>query len=391
MAAAYPDTLAAVTRALVTGGAGLIGSHIVDLLLERGYEVRVYDNLEPTTHPGRRLPAWCDPEATEFYTRDVRDRDGLAAACKGVDIVFHEAAFGGFAPDAATIMAEVNALGTVNVLEAARHAGVQKVVLASSQAVYGMGRYRCTSCGALLGGARSASQLRAAVWAVRCEKCWLPAMPVKLREEAPLDLATVYALSKWYGERNALALGAQWGLPVVALRYALTYGPRQSVSNPYTGVASIFATRMLNGASPVIYEDGEQTRDFTFVKCVARANVLVAELPHLDGEAVNVGTGTGTSVLDFALGLQTALADRDTAERTSLYTGLILPSGLYRPQDARDTVTNAERLRNATGWRPGVPLAEGLRDYVEWFTASGGGAIVDASAQLEQAGIVKGV
>ena len=264
-------------RALVTGGAGLIGSHLVDLLLERGYAVRILDNLDPVTHPAGK-PPWVPADA-EFVEADVRDAGALWRATVGCDVVFHQAAFGGFAPEPSKML-DVNATGTARVMEAARRCGVRKVVVASSQAVYGHGEAACPEC---WGGSarRSLEQLAEGRWEPLCPRCGNVATSLKLREASenrpptPIDVPSAYAVSKYAAERLALNLGDEWGLPVVALRYALTYGSRQSLSNPYTGICSIFATRLLNGLPPWIYEDGQQTRDFTYVSDVAAAEEAV--------------------------------------------------------------------------------------------------------------------
>lgn len=386
-------------RALVTGGAGLIGSHLVDLLLEQGWEVRILDSLDPTTHPNGDVPEWSLAvlDDVPFYQRDVRDPDGVAAACEDVDVVFHQAAFGGFSPFARQT-ADANAVGTATVMDAARHAGVSKVVVASSQAVYGNGQYVCNEPQGACGwnteddglALRPLAQLEAGRWEVECPVCHGPASPLLLCERHPVDLPSIYALSKFFTERAALLLGEQWGLPVVALRYALTYGPRQSVSNPYTGVASMFSTRMLAGQAPTIYEDGRQTRDFTYVADVAAANLLAATDARADGRALNVGTGERTTVLEFAGLLRDALYGQyGEVSRIKTYTGPVEACGRYRPADARHTAVDGSHLRHL-GWAPTVAVRRGASRYVEWFLASGGGAPVDADAELAAAGIVRG-
>lgn len=385
-------------RALVTGGAGLIGSHLVDLLLERGHEVAILDNLDPTTHPNG-CPPWSLAvlDHVPFFQRDVRDPDGVAAACEGADVVFHQAAFGGFSPDTSKVT-DVNAVGTARVLDAARHAGVSKIVVASSQAVYGNGQYACADPQGACGwntedngpAVRTLEQLEAGRWEVECPDCHGPTVPYLLDERDGVDLPSPYALSKFFAERLALTLGAQWGLPVVALRYALTYGPRQSVTNPYTGIASMFSTRLLNGQCPPIYEDGLQTRDFTYVGDVAAANLLVAEDDRANGQVFNVGTGERTTVLEFARSLRAALA----ATVPGTYSGPIEPCGRYRPADARHTAVDGTKLR-ALGWEPARgPYGEngtgyGVVRYLSWFCELGG-VVVDAEAELIAAGIVRG-
>ena len=344
-------------KALVTGGAGLIGSHIVDLLLERGYDVRIFDNLEPCTHLEGR-PEWI-PRDAEYVQGDMRDMDAVARALVGVDVVFHQAAYGGFAPEL-TKMTDVNATGTARIFEVIRtkRLNVQKIVTASSQAVYGEGRYTCDRCGPCSPEPRPLAQMQRADWEVRCPTCDASTRGAPTAEDAPLKLNSVYAISKYYEERLTLALGREWGIPTVALRYSLTYGPRQSIFNAYCGIASIFSTRFLNHLPPIIYEDGRQLRDFVFVGDVARANLLVLESPAADFNVYNVGTGIGTSVMDFACLLRDA------------YGAPVDPAtpGEYRPSDFRHLIADNARI-TALGWQPTVRLADGVRRYAEWILA----------------------
>ncbi len=342
-------------KALVTGGAGLIGSHIVDLLLEQGYDVRVFDNLEPTTHLEGK-PDWV-PIDVEFVQGDMRSIDDVERGVTGVDVIFHQAAYGGFAPELMK-MTDVNATGTSRIFEVIRTKGldVRKVVTASSQAVYGEGKYVCDVCGPCYPQQRALEQFDRAEWEVRCPTCGRPTRGTPIEEDAPLKFTGVYALSKYFEEQLTLSLGREWDIPAVSLRYALTYGPRQSIFNPYTGVCSIFSTRLLNDLPPVIYEDGRQVRDFTFVGDVARANVLVMEDDSANGEVFNVGTGVATSVMEFACLLRDAYGVEVDPTTT----------GEYRPMDFRHLIADSSKLR-ARGWEPSVPVVEGVRRYAEWI------------------------
>ncbi|HLL75930.1 MAG TPA: SDR family NAD(P)-dependent oxidoreductase, partial [Pyrinomonadaceae bacterium] len=282
-------------RALVTGGAGLIGSHVADLLVGEGWSVRVLDNLEPNTHRQGK-PAWVN-ERAEFVRGDVRDRETLRAALEDIDVVFHQAAYGGYMPEIAKYV-HVNSYGTALMLETIRDENlpVRKVVVASSQAVYSEGAGRCEEHGIVFPAVRPVEQLRAGDFSVHCPVCDRPTVSVPTPERAPVGGETVYALSKVDQERLVLMWGRQTGVPTVALRYSCTYGPRQSIFNPYTGVIAIFCTRLLNDQPPVLYEDGEQTRDFSFVEDIARANLLAATTDKLDGLPVNVGSGEATTI-----------------------------------------------------------------------------------------------
>ncbi|HJR08218.1 MAG TPA: NAD-dependent epimerase/dehydratase family protein [Pyrinomonadaceae bacterium] len=342
-------------RALVTGGAGLIGSHIVDLLIGEGYSVRILDNLEPNTHRAGR-PAWINP-AAEFVEGDIRDRATIADALAGVDVVFHQAAYGGYMPEISKYVS-VNSFGTAQMLEVIRdeNLAVKKVVVASSQAVYSEGAGLCVEHGLVFPTVRPVEQLRAGDFSVHCPVCDRATSPAPTPEHAPIGGETIYAITKVDQERLVLTWGRQTGIPTIALRYSCTYGPRQSIFNPYTGVIAIFSTRLLNRQSPVLYEDGEQTRDFSFVEDIARANLLAATTDKLDGLPANVGSGEATSIRRVAQLLADALnVPLDTVAH-----------GEFRPGEMRHLISDTTRIR-AAGYEPQVDLAMGIRRYIEWI------------------------
>jgi dTDP-L-rhamnose 4-epimerase len=345
--------------ALVTGGAGLIGSHLVDRLLRDGHRVRVLDNLERVTHGGVR-PAWI-PADVDFRHADIRDRDAVERALRGVDVVFHQAAYGGYMPEIARFVA-VNSLGTAHLLETIRDARppVRKVVVASSQAVYREGAGRCAEHGVVFPGSRSLHRLRAGRFAPTCPHCGADVASVPTPERAPVGGQNTYAITKLDQEQLTLAWSRQTGIPAVALRYSCTYGPRQSLRNPYTGVIAIFATRLLNGLPPVLYEDGLQTRDLVFVEDVADANLLAAATDALDGQAVNIGSGTPTTVAEVARLLSAALG-----------AGIApVVSGEFRPGEIRH-LTPDTSLAARAGYAPRVGLAEGVARYLGWIAGQG--------------------
>src|SRR5947208_4981530 len=286
-------------RALVTGGAGLIGSHVTDLLVREGWKVRCLDNLEPQTHR-RGRPAWINEKA-EFVYADLRDRDMIATALDKIDVVFHQAAYGGYMPEIAKYV-HVNSLGTAQMLEVIREKDlpIRKVIVASSQAVYSEGARSCPQHGLVFPNVRPVEQLKRGDWSVRCPICNEPTTSVPTPDNAPVGGDTVYGLTKVDQEKLVLLWGKQVGIPTLALRYSCTYGPRQSLFNPYTGVIAIFCTRLLNDLPPVLYEDGEQTRDFSFVEDIARANLLAAATDRLDGLPANVGSEKGVTVREIA-------------------------------------------------------------------------------------------
>src|SRR5436305_153312 len=286
-------------RALVTGGAGLIGSHVTDLLIREGWKVRVLDNLEPNTHK-RGKPDWINPKA-EFVEGDLRDQETISAALDKIDIVFHQAAYGGYMPEISKYV-QVNSLGTAQMLEVIREKQlqIQKIIVASSQAVYSEGAGICPKHNLVFPAVRPLAQLQKGDWEVHCPICGEITKSAPTPEDAPVGGETVYGLTKVDQEKLVLLWGKQVGIPTVALRYSCTYGPRQSIFNPYTGVIAIFCIRLLNNLPPVLYEDGEQTRDFSFVEDIARANLLAATTDVLDGLAVNVGSGRGTPIRKVA-------------------------------------------------------------------------------------------
>ena len=345
--------------ALVTGGAGLIGSHLVDLLLAGGWAVRILDNLEPQTH-GRGKPPWVNG-AAEFMLGDVRDPATLDLSLAGVHTVFHLAAYGGYMPEIAKFV-EVNSLGTARLLEAIRDRNrpVSKLVVASSQAVYVEGAVECPSHGVLHPGRRTEAAMAAGRFDVPCPVCGGSTDSVPTPESAPTGGETVYAITKTDQERLTLSWSRQSGIPAVALRFACTYGPRQSLFNPYTGVIAVFCTRLMNGLAPCLYEDGKQTRDLCFVGDIARACLLAAESDRLDGLAVNVGTGKSTSVRRLAESLADLLDEQIEPE---------IP-GAFRPGEMRALTPDISLLASA-GFQPTVTLDEGLERFVGWLREQG--------------------
>jgi dTDP-L-rhamnose 4-epimerase len=344
-------------RALVTGGAGLIGSHIVDLLVREGWQVRVLDNLEQQTHR-RGKPRWIN-ERADFVHGDMRDRDTVAAALDKIDIVFHQAAYGGYMPEIAKYV-HVNSLGTAQMLEIIREKNlpIEKIVAASSQAVYSEGAGECPTHDLVFPPVRPVEQLRKGDWQVHCPICGAITKSIPTPEHAPVGGETVYGLTKVDQEKLVLLWGKQTGIPTVALRYSCTYGPRQSMFNPYTGVIAIFCTRLLNNLPPVLYEDGKQTRDFSFVEDIARANLLAAESEKLDGQAVNVGSGRGTPIREIAETISAALKiDIEPVAR-----------GEFRPGEMRHLTSDITKI-SSIGYKPQVDLADGIQRYIEWIKA----------------------
>src|SRR5213594_1075159 len=365
-------------RALVTGGAGLIGSHIADLLVREGWKVRGLDNLEPQTQR-RGKPAWISNQV-EFVHGDLCDRDTIIVALDKIDVVFHQAAYGGYMPEI-TKFVHVNSLGTAQILEVIREKNlpVKKVVVASSQAVYSEGAGDCPEHGLVFPMLRPVEQLRNGDWQVHCPVCGETTTSVPTPENAPVGGETVYGLTKVDQERLVLLWGKQLGIPTVALRYSCTYGPRQSIFNPYTGVIAIFCTRLLNNLPPVVYEDGQQTRDFSFVEDIARANLLAAETGELDGLAVNIGSGHGVPIREIAEQLSDILKINIAPEI----------NGEFRPGEMRH-LTSDTRLARSAGYEPTVDLSDGIARYIDWIRAQSDirDYFSEASEILKNKGIV---
>jgi dTDP-L-rhamnose 4-epimerase len=364
--------------ALVTGGAGLIGSHVADLLVREGWRVRILDNLEPNTHR-RGKPPWINRDA-EFVHGDLRDRVTIENALSDIDIVFHQAAYGGYMPEMAKYV-QVNSFGTAQILEVIREKNfpIKKVIVASSQAVYSEGAGECPKHGLVFPKVRPVEQLQRGDWSVHCPICNQPTTSVPTPEGAPVGGETVYGLTKVDQEKLVLLWGKQVGIPAVALRYSCTYGPRQSIFNPYTGVIAIFCTRLLNNLSPVLYEDGEQTRDFSFVEDIARANLLAATTDALDGRPVNVGSGEGVTVRAIAQRISDALGIRIAPEI----------NGEFRPGEMRHLISGTDTIR-AAGYVPQVGLAEGIDRYLDWIRSQSDvrDYFSEASEMLRNKGIV---
>lgn len=366
-------------KTLVTGGAGFIGSHIVDHLLAEGHDVRVLDNLEPPTHrPGEPLQL---PHDVEFIHGDVRNVDDLARALAGVNVVFHEAATGGFTPHV-TKYIDNNITGTGLLLEVIRdrRVPVEKIVVASSMGVYGEGAYRCVEHGIFYPKLRPARQLELRRWEVECPACGTPMTSLPMDEEMPVRPERSYSISKFAQERLVLSTAMEYGIAAVALRYFLTFGPRQSLLNPYTGICSIFSTMLLNGLAPVIFEDGHQTRDFVFVEDVARANILVMKDARANGEVFNVSSGQPMTV--------EALSQRLAHQ----YGCEVEPrcDGEFRPGDVRHMSGNIDKLKRL-GFEPRVSFEEGIARYAAWIASKGEVQeyFSDIEARLRDTGMIR--
>ncbi len=346
-------------RVLITGGAGFVGSHTADALLEAGHETRIFDSLTSQVHkPG--LFSYV-PKGAEFVLGDVRNRDQLCKVVRDAEVIFHFAASVGVGQSMYQIAeyTAVNTLGTANLLQAIldTRSEPEKIVVASSMSIYGEGKYLCPDCGEVAPPPRPLEQLKRKQWEAQCPFCREPLVPVPTREDKPLQCSSIYALSKKDQEEMTLLFGRTYRIPVVALRYFNIYGTRQSLSNPYTGVAAIFASRLMNRKAPLIFEDGQQMRDFVSVHDVGHANLLAMEKSGADGRAVNVGSGEPVAIREVAVELAGALGVRVPSEIT----------GKYRAGDVRHCFADISAAARLLGYQPRVRLKQGIEDLVAWL------------------------
>lgn len=341
------------SRVLITGGAGFIGSHLADRLLGQGYRVRVLDSLVPQVHgPSGKPPSYLSSDV-ELVRGDVRDSSHVAAALGGVDYVVHLAALVGVGQSMYQVAeyVDVNVRGTGVLLAELTKQPVKKLIVASSMSVYGEGA--CVNAGGHSADARSRSlsQLKAGVWELEDES-GAPLTPVPTPETKTPSLESVYALTKYDQERLCLIMGRAYGIPSVALRFFNVYGPRQALSNPYTGVLAIFSARLLNDRPPLLFEDGRQRRDFVSVYDVARACVLALQSEKATGQVLNVGSGKPRAVIDVATEIAAALGKHIAPEVT----------GRYRVGDIRHCFGDISRARQTLGYEPAIDFAEGIAD-----------------------------
>jgi dTDP-L-rhamnose 4-epimerase len=344
---------------LVTGGAGFVGSYVVDALLQRGFNVRVFDSLSEQVHP-TGIPDYLAHDI-ELVRGDVRDMEKLRSALRGVDVVYHFAAAVGVGQSMYEISnyMGVNTLGTANLLQVLldMKIPIEKLIVASSMSIYGEGRYRCDKCGDVAPPVRETEQLLAKSWETLCPTCGSTLAPVPTNESKPLQASSIYALSKKDQEEMTLLFGRTYGLPVVAMRYFNIYGPRQALSNPYTGVAAIFASRLLNRRAPLIFEDGRQMRDFVSVHDITAANLLAMERDDADGRALNIGSGEPISIQQVADVLSDSLGMQIPAEIT----------GKYRAGDIRHCFADITAARSLLGYTPRVSFADGVSELANWL------------------------
>ncbi|MBX5483125.1 MAG: NAD-dependent epimerase/dehydratase family protein [Myxococcaceae bacterium] len=358
-------------RILITGGAGFIGSHLADRLLDQGYDVRALDALVPQVHGSdRRRPEYLHRDV-ELQIGDVRDRDAVLRALDGVDAVFHFAAAVGVGQSMYEIAqyTSVNNFGTAVLLEALLKRPVGRLIVASSMSLYGEGLYR-TRTGALrMNADRSRAQLQRGEWEP-VDETGAPLEPLPTPESKTPALHSIYALSKYDQEQLCLIFGRAYQVPTVALRFFNVYGTRQALSNPYTGVLAIFGSRLINRARPLVFEDGLQRRDFVHVSDVAQACQRALETPAAAGEVFNVGSGRSFTIREVAAQLSGCLGVPEL--RAEL-------AGKYRVGDVRHCFADITRAKQVLGYRPEIAFEEGLAELAEWLR---GQVAVDRVSQM---------
>ena len=345
-------------KILVTGGAGFIGSHVVDALVERGHSVCVLDKLIEQVH-STGSAEFLNP-AAQLIKADICEHEAVRAALDGAEAVFHQAAEVGVGQSMyeSERYMRANTLGTTILLDEVRRRKdkIKKFVVASSMSIYGEGEYDCAKCGSVAPPVRDLDAMRSATWDIACPDCGgvLTARPT--RESKPLFPASVYAVSKLDQEQLSLIMGRAYGVPTVALRYFNGYGTRQALSNPYTGVCAIFCSRLLNDNPPSIFEDGRQMRDFVHVSDIVQANLLALESDGADYQAVNIASGSPVTITEVAALLARTMGKETGAEIT----------GQHRVGDIRHCLADITLAQRSLGYRPQVSLADGMKELISW-------------------------
>jgi len=372
-------------RVLITGGAGFIGSHTTDVLLDTGHEVRVFDNLDPQVHgPDRQWPAYLHA-SVECVLGDVRDKAALARALSDIDVVFHMAAATGVGQSMYQIdkYFEINVQGTAHLLDILANEShqVRKLIVSSSRAVYGEGAYSCPRCGIVVPHKRSDPQIHAKQWEVTCPHCTSPITSSPTPETKTLQPSSMYAITKLTQEQMCLCFEEAYDLPVVVLRYFNVYGPRQSYVNPYSGIITAFLSRLFNGKAPEVYEDGEMTRDFVHVSDVVQANMLAMGREGAKSQVINIGSGVNTSIHTLA----------------ELLCEMVSPDiklqvvGITRVGDIRHCTADLGLAKTCLGYEPRIQLQYGLQSVIE--DAKQQAELGDRSAialkELEKSGLLR--
>jgi len=345
---------------LITGGAGFIGSYLAEALSSQGYKVRIFDSLSAQIHGvNAQLPPYLIGKV-DYLRGDIVNKKDVEQAVSAIDIVVHLAAETGVGQSMYQISryVDVNIKGSAVLLESVIEKGkrIKKVIVASSRAVYGEGKYRCESCGIVYPEQRTEDTLGVRQWHMQCPKCGRDIVPLPTDEQSPLKPTSIYAVTKQVQEQMFSMMARAHKIPTVILRYFNVYGQRQSLSNPYTGILSVFSSRIVNGKPPLVYEDGLESRDFVHVSDAVKATVLALENTEANYEIFNVGSGRKTTVLEIANLLVEKLGGSATP----------VIDGKYRIGDIRHCYSDLAKIRSTLGYEPSKSLEEGLSEFVEW-------------------------
>ncbi len=366
---------------LVTGGAGFIGSHIVDKLVYSGYKVTILDNLTPQVHENKK-PNYLNSKA-KFIKGDVTNEQDLKKALGNIDVIYHQAAVVGVGQSMYEIEKYIrsNILGTAKLLDylANNKHTVKRILVASSMSAYGEGLYRCNKCGKIRPPLRSDGQMTKRNWELICPNCESVLVPIGIPESEAFFCNSVYAVTKQSQEDMVMIFGKSYGIPTTALRYFNVYGPRQSLSNPYTGVAAIFLSRLKNNHPPVVYEDGLQTRDLISVYDIAEANVICLENEKAYYKVFNLGTSVPISIRSIAKILAALLNIKVNPEITEK----------FRSGDVRHCSADISLIKQTLGWSPKWDFEKGMKDLIAWGEKQEAKDLFDqASRELNSKGLV---
>ena len=363
---------------LITGGAGFIGSHLIDSLLEKGHSIVVFDNLEEQVHGKIDKPPSYLNKNINFIRGNVLDYDFLYSTLKNVEVIVHLAAAVGVGQSMYQISKyiEYNTLGTANLLDilANKEHNVRKLIVASSMSIYGEGKYKCESCGYMYPIFREKKDLENGIWEFKCNKCGKKLIPVPTDEEKPLDSISIYAMSKKHQEKMSLLIGDTYGIDTTALRFFNVYGSRQALSNPYTGVCAIFCSNLISGNPPIIFEDGLQSRDFINVKDICQSIILSMEKIQAKGEVFNVGTGYPITIKEIA----NILIQKINPE----INPIIINN--FRAGDIRHCYSDISKIKQKLGFYPKILFEDGVEELIQWVKSLAGNVKDKSKEALEE-------
>ena len=353
-------------KILITGGAGFIGSHLVDFLIKKGDDIIVFDNLEEQVHGKIGKPPEYLNKNIKFLKGNIANYENLYSAVKDVEIIFHLAAAVGVGQSMYQIAKyiEYNTMGTANLLDILvnKEHNVKKLIVASSMSIYGEGKYKCESCGYMYPKLREIKDLKSGFWEFKCKSCGKQLTPLPTDEKKPLDSTSIYAMSKKDQEQMSLLIGETYGIDTTALRLFNVYGSRQALSNPYTGVCAIFCSNLLCKNPPLIFEDGLQSRDFVNVKDICQSLILSMEKSQAKGEIFNVGTGEPITIKTIA----EILTQKINPEKKPIITNK------YRPGDIRHCYSDITKIKQKLGYKPKISFENGIEELIQWVKSQVG-------------------